>query len=112
MSPPNILFILTDQMRSTALGCAGVETIRTPNLDRLAAQGARFTNAVANCPSCAPARGTLFTGLHTLSHGVVNNELRVRNDGPTFAGALGASGYRCGYIGKWRLDETTRRSYG
>jgi arylsulfatase A-like enzyme len=110
-SQPNILFILTDQMRSTAMGCAGVEAIRTPNLDRLAAEGTRFTNAVANSPSCAPARGTLFTGLHTLSHGVVNNELRVKNDGPTFAGALGKSGYQCGYIGKWHLDGGARTEF-
>jgi len=101
---PNILFVLTDQMRSTAMGCVGVEKISTPNLDRLAAEGTRFTNSVANCPSCAPARATLFTGLHTLSHRVVNNELRVKNDGPTFAGALRDNGYKCGYIGKWHLD--------
>jgi len=111
MRKPNILFILTDQMRSTAMGCAGVEKISTPNLDRLAAEGTRFTNAVANCPSCAPARGTLFTGLHTLSHGVVNNELQVKNGGPTFAGALGAVGYKCGYIGKWHLDGGARTGF-
>lgn len=108
---PNILFILSDQMRSTAMGCTGVENISTPNLDRLATEGTRFTNAVANCPSCAPARGTLFTGLHTLSHGVVNNEIRVRNDGPTFAGALTANGYKCGYIGKWHLDGGARTGF-
>jgi len=108
---PNILYILTDQMRSTAMGCAGVEKVKTPNLDRLAAEGTRFTNAVANTPSCAPMRGTILTGLHTLSHGVVNNELQVKNDGPTFAGALGSNGYKCGFIGKWHLDGGPRSGF-
>ena len=108
---PNILYILTDQMRSTAMGCAGVEKIRTPHLDRLAAGGTRFTNAIANSPSCAPSRGTILTGLHTLSHGVVNNEIQVKNDGPTFAGALRDNGYKCGYIGKWHLDGGPRTGF-
>ncbi len=98
-------------MRSTAIGCAGVEKVKTPALDRLAAEGTRFTNAVANSPSCAPSRATIFTGLHTLSHGVVNNELQVCNDGPTFAGALRDNGYQCGYIGKWHLDGGPRTAF-
>jgi arylsulfatase A-like enzyme len=108
---PNILYILTDQMRSTAMGCAGIEKVKTPNIDRLAAEGTRFTNAVANSPSCAPSRGTILTGLHTLSHGVVNNEIQVKNDGPTFAGALTDNGYKCGYIGKWHLDGGPRTGF-
>lgn len=111
MGKPNIIYILTDQMRSTAMGCAGVEKIETPNLDRLAAEGTRFTNAVANSPACAPSRATIFTGLHTLSHGVVNNELRVKNDGPAFARALRDNGYKCGYIGKWHLDGGPRTAF-
>jgi len=94
MKKPNILYILTDQMRSTAMGCAGVEKIATPHLDRLASEGTRFTNAVANTPSCAPSRGSIFTGLHTLDHGVVNNELQVKTDGPSFAVPLRDCGYK------------------
>lgn len=111
MKKPNILYILTDQMRSTALGCAGVEKIATPHLDRLASGGTRFTNAVANTPSCAPSRGSIFTGLHTLDHGVVNNELQVKTDGPSFAGTLRDCGYKCGYIGKWHLDGGPRTGF-
>lgn len=88
MKQPNILFILTDQMRSTAMGCAGVEKVDTPHLDRLAGGGTRFTNAISNTPSCAPARASLFTGLHTLSHKVVNNELQV----PLNTGTKGVDG--------------------
>ncbi len=61
---PNIIFIFTDQQRSTALGCAGVEDVRTPHLDRFATQGVRFTNAVSNTPTCAPARATILTRRH------------------------------------------------
>ncbi|MBK1880510.1 sulfatase family protein [Pelagicoccus mobilis] len=111
MNKPNILYILTDQMRSTAMGCSGIENVDTPNLDRLASEGTRFTNAIANTPSCAPSRGTIFTGMHTLDHGVVNNEVQVKNDGPTFAGALRDNGYKCGYIGKWHLDGGARTGF-
>lgn len=111
MDKPNILFVLTDQMRSTAMGCAGIENVHTPNLDALAAAGTRFTNAVSNTPSCAPARASLLTGHHTLSHRVVNNEIQVRLDTGTFAGALRDNGYRCGYIGKWHLDGGSRQQF-
>lgn len=111
MKKPNILYILTDQMRSTAMGRAGVKKIVTPHLDRLASEGTRFTNAVANTPSCAPSCGTIFTGLHTLDHGVVNNELQVKTDGPSFAGTLRDFGYKCGYIGKWHLDGGPRTGF-
>lgn len=111
MNRPNILFILTDQMRSTAMGCAGREPVRTPNLDRLAREGTRFTNAVSNTPSCAPARATLFTGLHTLTHGVVNNELAVPTHTGSLAKSLTADGYACGIIGKWHIDGGPREGY-
>ncbi|MBL8994034.1 MAG: sulfatase, partial [Spirochaetia bacterium] len=74
-------------------------------------QGTRFTNAVANTPSCAPSRASLMTGLHTLSHRLVNNELQVRLDVPTFAGTLTSNGYDCGYIGKWHLDGGPRDGF-
>ena len=53
----------------------------------------------------------MLTGLHTLSHGVVNNEIQCKNDGPTFAGALTNNGYKCGYIGKWHLDGGPRTGF-
>ena len=111
MARPNILFILVDQMRSTAMGCAGVENVKTPNLDKLAQGGTRFSNAVSNCPSCAPARGSLLTGLHPLAHGVVNNEIQVKLGTGTFAGALRDNGYKCGYIGKWHIDGGYRSAF-
>ena len=62
---PNILFILADDLGYGDLGCYGQKVIRTPNLDRLAAQGMRFTQFYAGSTVCAPSRCALMTGLHT-----------------------------------------------
>jgi len=68
---PNILIIMDDQHRGDFLGCAGADWIKTPNLDRLAAEGARFTNFYAAVPSCTPARTGLLTGLSPWNHGML-----------------------------------------
>ncbi len=60
---PNILFLMTDQHRFDCLGCMGNHVIRTPNLDRIAREGIRFTSAYSSTPSCTPARAGLLTGL-------------------------------------------------
>ena len=101
---PNIVYVFADQMRASAMGCAGVENVKTPNLDRFAAQGTRFANAVSNTPICSPARATLITGLHTLSHRLVNNDTALRTDVRSIAHCLNDAGYRCGYVGKWHID--------
>ena len=59
---PNILVLMPDQWRGQDLGSMGNEQVRTPVLDRLASEGTQFTNAVANCPVCTPARACLLTG--------------------------------------------------
>lgn len=106
--PPNLLFVFADQMRSTAVGCAGVEEVLTPRLDRFATEGTRFTNAISNTPLCCPARASLLTGLHVLQHRVVNNDILMDTSLPTVAQALNGAGYGCGYIGKWHLDDPDR----
>ena len=108
---PNILFVITDQMRSTAMGCADVENVHTPNLDQLAEEGARFTNAVSNTPACTPARASLLTGKHVLSHGLVQNDMQLGFGHRTIANVLTDAGYRCGYIGKWHVDGVNRGAY-
>ncbi len=101
---PNILFVITDQMRSTAMGCSGVEKVITPNIDKLAAEGSRFTNAIANSPACTPSRACLLTSKFIFSHGLVNNDMQLGTNFKSFAHCLNAEGYNCGYIGKWHLD--------
>ena len=62
MPRPNILFIMTDQQRGDAMGCSG-DWVKTPHLDRIAAEGMRFSECVANSPVCVPTRLSLHTGL-------------------------------------------------
>lgn len=59
---PNVLFILSDQHNARLLGCAGQPTVRTPNLDRMAAEGVRFANAITQNPICTPSRMCYLSG--------------------------------------------------
>src|SRR3954471_11201837 len=67
---PNVVFILTDNQGAWTLGCYGNPDIRTPNIDRLAAEGVRFTRALSSNPVCSPTRATYLTGLLPSQHGV------------------------------------------
>src|SRR5882762_4820924 len=69
-APPNVVFILTDNQGAWTLGCYGNPDIRTPNIDRLAAEGIRFTRALSSNPVCSPTRATFLTGLIPSQHGV------------------------------------------
>lgn len=107
MSPhkrPNILLIQPDQHRGTIMGCAGDTQVHTPNLDRLAAQGIRFSHAASSSPVCCPFRGTLQTGLYQHTHGVDGNNIRLNPHLTGFAELFAQAGYATGYIGKWHLD--------
>ena len=70
-SRPNILFLMTDQQRGDCLGAAGNRVIHTPNLDRLAQEGVRFSRAYSSTPTCTPARSALLTGLSPWHHGML-----------------------------------------
>lgn len=103
MSSPNILLVFADQLRHRALGSSGNGIVRTPNLDRLAEEGAVFGRAFSSCPICSPFRGQLLTGRFAHANGVVDNEYELRRDEVTLAQALAGAGYRTGFIGKWHL---------
>ena len=75
---PNLLFLFGDEHRAHALGCGPNPDVRSPVIDRFAAEGLRFTHAFANTPVCTPCRGTLLTGQWPLRHGAVSNDLPVR----------------------------------
>lgn len=114
---PNILFILTDQQRLSALGAYGETPCKTPHLDRLAARGARFETAYTTCPVCSPARGSIMTGQYPHAHGITSNvhdlgcTIHEMTDRPELLSRqLQTAGYSCGYTGKWHLGcgwETT-----
>ena len=103
---PNIIFILADDLGYGDLGCYGQQVIRTPNIDRMAAEGMIFTDHYAGSTVCAPSRCCLMTGLHT-GHAYVRGNARVplRPDDATVAERLKAAGYTTGIIGKWGLGE-------
>jgi choline-sulfatase len=93
LSMPNIVFIVSDQHRGDWMGCAGHPYVRTPNLDRMATQGIRFTEAHCNAPLCVPSRMSMMTGKFPHRLGVYSNGEMLASDVPTFAHALGLAGY-------------------
>jgi choline-sulfatase len=103
MPQPNILFIMTDQHRSDALGCSG-GWVKTPSLDRIAAEGVRFANAVTNCPVCIPARVSLATGRYPHNTAVWDNfDYDLPPETPTWMQAVREAGYRTSLFGKTHL---------
>ncbi len=99
-SKPNILFLMSDQHRGDCLGADGNVRIRTPNLDRLARQGARFTNAYSSTPTCTPARACLLTGLSPWNHGMLAYGKVAAKYPYEMPRALSAAGYFTFAIGK------------
>jgi arylsulfatase A-like enzyme len=111
---PNILFILTDDQGAWALGSAGNSEVRTPNLDRLAAEGIRFENFFCTSPVCSPARGSILTGKMPSQHGVQDfllwgeregraDDIRFLEDHKCSPEILADAGYTNGLSGKWHL---------
>ncbi|MBY0528345.1 MAG: arylsulfatase [Gemmataceae bacterium] len=108
--PPNIVFILADDLGTFELGCYGQKKIKTPNIDRLAADGIRFTNFYAGNAVCAPSRCVLMTGKHP-GHAFIRTNVSVKPEGQqpipadsiTIAKLLKAKGYATGATGKWGL---------
>ena len=104
---PNIIFIMADDLGYGHLGCYGQEIIRTPNIDRMAREGTRFTSAYAGCSKCAPSRSVLMTGLHAGHTPVRGNSggIPLRDQDVTVAEVLKEAGYHTGLFGKWGLGE-------
>jgi arylsulfatase A-like enzyme len=113
-SPPNLLVIMTDQQRSTAISCAGDSVLKTPNLDRLAAQGVLYRNAVTPCPVCVPARTSILTGKSMHGTRVTGNDAASDTEldcGPSFDNLLAARGYKTEYHGKYHAPYRLARTY-
>ena len=99
----NLIYIFADQLRRDACGYAGSPYSLTPNIDALAASSVDMVNAISGHPVCAPYRASLFTGKHTISTGMVINEIRLNPNHRCIAHVLGDAGYEREYIGKWHL---------
>jgi N-acetylglucosamine-6-sulfatase len=100
---PNLLVILVDDLRADALGYAGHPFFQSPNIDRLAREGARFDDAFVITSLCSPSRATLLTGLYTHEHGVRSIWHRLDPERPTVPKLLQNAGYATAWIGKWHL---------
>jgi len=107
---PNIIYILADDLGYGDLGCYGQERIKTPNLDRMAAEGMLFTQHYAGSTVCAPSRCSLMTGKHT-GHCTVrgNVDVLMKPDEVTIARLLKEAGYSTGCIGKWGIGHPPPR---
>jgi arylsulfatase A-like enzyme len=100
---PNVLWIFSDQHRGHAMSCAGDPNVDTPNLDRLAREGVRFTSAYANSPICSPFRATLYTGQYIHTHGVYSLHRPLLPRQAVLAEVLRDAGYHTSHMGKWHL---------
>ena len=111
---PNIVFVLADDLGFGDLGCYGQTRIETPNIDRLASEGLRFTHAYAGSTVCAPSRCALMTGLHTghgHTRGNMSPDLPLRPGDLTVAEVLKRAGYRTALSGKWSLGQLGSTGY-
>ncbi len=112
---PNIIFVLVDDLRWDDLGCTGNTFVQSPNIDRVAKEGANFRNAFAVTPLCSPSRASILTGQCAHTHGIIDNTER----GPqshklqTFPMVLQQAGYETAFIGKWHMgnDNTQRPGF-
>jgi arylsulfatase A-like enzyme len=100
---PSIVFLMSDDQSYGTMGHEGVSWMRTPGMDRLAAEGARFTRAFVTTSLCSPSRASFLSGRWARSHGVLDNQTAFPPDLPTFASELQAAGYDTAYVGKWHM---------
>jgi arylsulfatase A-like enzyme len=120
--PPNVVFILADNQGAWELGCYGNPDIRTPHIDRLAAEGVRFTRALSSNPVCSPTRATFLTGLLPSQHGVHSfldpkfmmgpEAYNTLAEFTSLGEVLRDEGYVCGLSGKWHLGANLTPSEG
>ena len=110
---PNIVLILADDLGYGDLGCYGQKQIATPNLDRLASEGMRFTQSYAGSTVCAPSRCCLMTGMHTGHARIRGNgpDIPLRDDDRIIPELLKSDGYRTGMFGKWSLGAIHTTGY-
>jgi arylsulfatase A-like enzyme len=114
---PNLLFVLVDDLRFDDIACApgAPPFLRTPHVDRIAREGAMFTNAFATTPLCSPSRASFLTGLYAHHHGITDNTDRspASHKLVTFPLQLQQAGYDTAYLGKWHMgnDNTPRPGF-
>ncbi|MDX1393802.1 MAG: sulfatase-like hydrolase/transferase [Gemmatimonadota bacterium] len=112
---PNVVVVVVDDLRYDELGVTGHPYVETPNIDRLAAEGALFERAFHAVPLCSPNRASLLTGQYPSRHGIIDNVARnLASHGlKTFPAALQRNGYATAFLGKWHMgnDPTPRPGF-
>ncbi len=110
---PNFVVVLVDDMRWDDFGAGGHPFVRTPNIDRVAAEGAMFLNAFTTTPLCSPARASFLTGLYAHTNGIIDNTNRRGHELNTFPRQLDKTGYDTAFVGKWHMgtDGTPRPGF-
>jgi N-acetylglucosamine-6-sulfatase len=112
---PNIVFILVDDLRWDELGSAGHPFLKTPHIDRIGKEGARFRQAFMTTPLCSPSRASFLTGQYAHTHGITDNVDRsaASHKLVTFPRLLHQVGYTTAFIGKWHMgnDDTPRPGF-
>ena len=106
-TPPNIIFLLTDDQRWDTLGVSGNSIIQTPNLDQLARQGVRFDNVFVTTSICATSRASILTGQYARRHGIWDflTGLTEEQLAGSYLGRLKEAGYHLGFVGKWGVAD-------
>lgn len=102
--PPNILFIFSDDHAYQAIGAYGNKMAKTPNIDRIAAEGAVFRNFFVTNSICGPSRASLLTGKYSHSNGFTSNEERFNISQFVFSRLMKDAGYQTAWVGKWHLE--------
>ncbi len=109
---PNIVVILVDDLRWDALSSTGHPFVKTPNIDRIANEGARFRNAFVTTPLCLPSRASILTGQYAHTHGITGSGVHLAREfgRDTFPVRLQQAGYETAYFGKWHTLRPASRS--
>jgi len=108
---PNIVLILADDIGADDLGCYGNPFVQTPHIDRIAAEGIRFTNAYVTTSSCSPSRCSILSGRYPHNTGAAELHTPLPQDIPTFAGLLHTTGYYTAQAGKWHMGESAKLGF-
>ncbi|MEY3897694.1 MAG: Arylsulfatase precursor [Verrucomicrobiota bacterium] len=98
---PNVVVIMVDDLGSGDVSCLFRNVVKTPNIDRLAKTGVKFTSGYVTAPLCAPSRAGLFSGVYQQRYGFIDNSGGIPSNTKLFPGALRDAGYHTGLIGKW-----------